>query len=569
METKDSMEKEIKKLIEEALQSLGISESNFVVEHPEDFSHGDYSTNVAMVCAKVLKQNPKELAEKIVIKLNSLPRQDLGEIEKIEVAGVGFINFHLSSSYYFSSIKNILELGEDYGKSQIYKGKKILVEHSSPNLFKPFHIGHVMNNSIGESITRLARFSGAEVVEVSYPSDVSYGIGKAVWAFMEGGIDKLDELKTEGEKLNYLGECYFEGTKALEENPELESRMREITKLIYDKVESTPEYQAYHIGREINLDYFKKMAKKLGSKFDDFIFESEAGKEGERLVRANIGNIFEESEGAVVYKGEQDGLHTRVFINKEGYPTYEAKDIGLLSLKFLRYNPDLSIFVTDHEQKEYFKVVVTAAGKINKSWQDKTIHRTHGRMSFKGQKMSSRLGGVPIASDLLEAISEEIREKSKEISDENVEMIAISALKFTILKSMAGKNINFDPETSLSFEGDSGPYLQYSTVRAKSILEKAQTVSLEFNQKENIIEVEKYLDRFEEIVSRCISLWEPHHLVDYLLDLAQSFNSWYAKVKVIDETNKEMSYNLAIVKAFHATMQNGLYLLGIEAPKKM
>ncbi len=559
----------LKELIKDALKNLNIEVESISLEHPGDLSMGDYSTNVAMALAKTAKVNPKELAEKIVAELLPLVQGEVGRgyIPKVESKN-GFINFYLSPNYYFDKVKQILEEGEDYGRSEIHKGKKILVEHSSPNLFKPFHIGHVMNNTIGESINRLARFSGADVTTISYPSDVSLGIGKAVWAFMEDGVEKLNEFKTEEEKLNYLGNCYVVGTKAMEENPSLEPRIREITKIIYEHTPS-PEYDAYQIGKEINLSYFKGMTKHLGSNFDNFIFESEAGKEGEKLVRENTGSIFEKSDGAVVYKGEQDGLHTRVFINKEGYPTYEAKDVGLLSLKFSRYNPDLSIFVTDHEQSEYFKVVVTAAGKINPIWKEKTVHRTHGRMSFKGQKMSSRLGGVPIASTLLDAVAEEVKEKSPESSKEVQDMIAISALKFTILKSMAGKNINFDPDTSLSFEGDSGPYLQYSTVRSGSVLEKGHVSMEDCNQSETITDVEKYLDRFPEVVEQCISLWEPHHMVGYLLDLAQAFNSWYAKVKIIDAENKDMPYNLAITRAFQITMKNGLYLLGIETPEKM
>jgi arginyl-tRNA synthetase len=562
------IQNKLKELIKDALKNLDITAEQILLEHPGDLAMGDYSTNVAMALAKNAKINPKELAEKIVEELNAL-RQAQGESQITEIQSKnGFINFYLSPNYYFNKTKQILEEGENYGRSEIHKGKKILVEHSSPNLFKPFHIGHVMNNTIGESINRLARFSGAEVETISYPSDVSLGIGKAVWAFMDGGVEKLNEFKTEEEKLNYLGNCYVVGTKAMEEDQSLEPRMREITKIIYEHIDS-PEYEAYKIGKEINLSYFKNITKSLGSNFDDFIYESEAGKEGEKIVRENTGSIFEKSDGAIIYKGEQDGLHTRVFINKEGYPTYEAKDVGLLSLKFSRYNPDLSIFITDHEQSEYFKVVVTAAGKINSIWKEKTIHRTHGRMSFKGQKMSSRLGGVPIASTLIQAVAEEVKEKSPESSEEIQNMIAISALKFTILKSMAGKNINFDPETSLSFEGDSGPYLQYSTVRSGSVLEKGHVSMEDCNQPETITDVEKYLDRFPEVAEQCISLWEPHHMVGYLLDLAQSFNSWYARVKIIDSENKDMPYNLAITRAFQITMKNGLYLLGIETPEKM
>ncbi len=555
----------IKSIIISALQVLNIEVDNITLEHPSDLKMGDYSCNVSMVLAKKLGQNPKELSEKIVAELN---KNKITEIDKVEVAGPGFINFYLSSEYFFNELKNILSQGENWGRVDTHKGKEILTEHTSINLFKPFHIGHLMNNAIGESITRFARFSGAEVTAISYPSDVSLGIGKAIYIMLLDGMDKLNSLDTLGEKLTYIGECYARGTRAMEEDSSIEPRIREITKMIYDHIQG-PELDAYEIGKEINLSYFKTMSDKLGSKFDAYIFESEAGKEGKRLVVENVGKVFEESDGATIYKGEQDGLHTRVFINKEGYPTYEAKDVGLMFLKFSRYNPDISIFITDHEQSEYFKVVVHAAGKINKTWQDKTVHRTHGRMSFKGQKMSSRLGGVPIASTLLDAVTEEVTEKAKDLSEQTKEMISVAALKFAILKSMAGKNINFDPETSLSFEGDSGPYLQYSAVRSNSVLEKVPNASFEFGPKENITDIEKHLVRFPEVVEKCISLWEPHHLVAYLLELSQAFNSWYGRVRVIDEANPEMQYNLAIVKAFNTTLKNGLYLLGIETPEKM
>ena len=238
------MQEKIKNLINEALKNLSIEVESISLEHPGDLLMGDYSTNVAMALAKVAKSNPKELAEKIAEEINkNLPE----EILKVEAKN-GFINFYLAPSFFHAELKRILDLGDEYGKSEIHKGKKILVEHSSPNLFKPFHIGHVMNNTIGESINRLAHFSGADVSTISYPSDVSLGIGKAVWAFMQDGVEKLNEFKTEQEKLNYLGECYVKGTKAMEENPELEPRMREITKIIYEHIPS-PEYDAYQIGK--------------------------------------------------------------------------------------------------------------------------------------------------------------------------------------------------------------------------------------------------------------------------------------------------------------------------------
>lgn len=569
------MREELEHAIKDALKDLGIEAGAIVLEHPAELAHGDYSTSAALSHAKSTGMNPRALAEKIVAEFEkNMP----AGIEKIEIAGPGFINFHFSKEYFAQTVARIAAEPEVWGKSSVHVGKKILVEHSSPNLFKPFHIGHVMNNAIGEAITRLARFSGASVTEVSYPSDISLGIGKAVWIILkEGGVEKVHSFASDLEALAYLGDCYVRGTKAYEDDPEAAKEIKAITAQLYEHDGASDAYKTYEAGKAINLDYFKKITARLGSQFDAFIFESEAGEAGAKIVRDNTPAVFKQSDGAYIYEGEQDGLHTRVFINKEGYPTYEAKDVGLMSIKFARYSPDISIFITDHEQTEYFKVVAAAAGKVNPVWQDKTVHRTHGRMSFKGQKMSSRLGGVPLAQTLVDTLFEEVSERSERLSSETdratIDAIAVAALKFAILRVMAGKNINFDPDTSLSFEGDSGPYLLYTAVRAKSVLEKAKTESIASSatlpENWNPTDVEKLIAKFPDVVTRSIEEWAPHHTVGYLLDLAQAFNSWYGNTKIADASDPASAYKLGLTEAFLATMKQGLYLLGMEMPEKM
>jgi arginyl-tRNA synthetase len=572
--------------IRKALQNLGISAGVISLEHPSDLNNGDYSTNVAMAYAKQSGTNPRVLAEQIKTELEKeLPK----EIEKVEVAGAGFINFYLSREFFADSIKEILQQGGDWGKSKKYNNKKILVEHSSPNLFKPFHIGHVMNNTIGESISRLAKFSGAHVEVTSFPSDISLGIGKAVWILLKdngtNGVQRLRKIGPSTEVLEYLGDCYVRGTVAYDESEQNALEIRKITKQLYEKDNHSEAFKVYEEAKERNLAYFKAITSLLGTDFQEssFIYESEAGEEGVKIIKDNTPSVFTQSQGAYIYEGEQDGLHTRVFINKEGYPTYEAKDIGLIYLKFKRYNPDLSIFITDHEQIDHFRVVLAAASKINhdwKNWVDKSIHRTHGRMTFKGQKMSSRLGGVPIAQTLLDSLREEVSLKAPDLEKgakhSPVDNIAIASLKFSILRAMAGKNINFDPETSLSFEGDSGPYLQYSAVRSNSILEKSGfsindlLIGTTIPDSLETTILEKHLIHFPEIVERSIEEWAPHYVVTYLLNIAQAFNSWYGNTKIIDTSNHlVMQYRLAMTKAFHQTMKNGLWLLGIETPEKM
>jgi arginyl-tRNA synthetase len=569
--TGDNIKAKIKNLVNTAFLELGLAPVDFAVEHPGIMAHGDYATNVAMVLAKQAGINPKVLAEQIVEILN---KNKIDEIESISVAGAGFINFKLTPQYFNSVLQNIVSGKPVYEFANLYAGKNILVEHSSPNLFKPFHIGHVMNNTIGEAITRLARASGASVNVISYPSDVSLGIAKAVYVVLSDGIDKLNSFKTDYEKLAYLGECYVRGTKAYDDEDGVQQKVREIVKCLYDHIDG-PELDAYELGKQINLEYFKNTVARLGTKFDAYIFESEAGVEGKQIVTDNTPNIFTQSDGATIYEGEREGLHTRVFINSEGFPTYEAKDVGLMSLKFKRYNPDLSIFITDHEQTNYFAVVSTAAGKINPIWQNKTVHRTHGRMSFKGQKMSSRLGGVPLAVDLLNTVTDEVVEKAPDLATNGgADQIAISAIKFSILRAKAGSNINFDPDTSLSFEGDSGPYLQYTAVRAGSLLQKAADLNLlpnanMFSEGYVTTDVEKYLNMFDEVVAQSINEWAPHYLATYLLELAHSFNTWYAGTKIVDVENLNAPQQLAIVLAVRKTLIQGLNILGIETPDKM
>lgn len=561
------MQEKIKNLIIEALKNLDIEGADFSVEHPADLKMGDYSTNVAMVFAKNLKINPKELAIKIVeILNNNLPK----EILKIEVAGAGFINFYLSPEFFANSIKEILNTKENFGKVDSLKGKKVLVEHSSPNLFKPFHIGHMMNNTIGESLVQIMKSSGADVETMSFPSDISLGVAKAVFIVLEKfGADFTPS------DITVLGDAYVEGTKRFADDESIHSRVKEIADNLYAGFDS-PELKVYEVCKKFNIEYFEAITKRLGSHFDSYIYESEAGIAGKEIVQKNTPSVFTESEGAIVYIPDESkkNLNTAVFINSQGNPTYEAKDLGLLKLKFDRVNPDISIFITDTEQIPHFNVVLDSAEKINPEWMKKSIHVPHGRMSFKGQKMSSRLGGVPLATEMIDQVLGEVSERTKDrVADirENAEAVSIGAIKFTILRTKPGQNINFDPDESLSFEGDSGPYLQYTHARIQSLIEKGVGLGLSPNYTSNeVFDIEKILYRFPEIVERAITEYAPQYIVTYITEVAHSFNSFYGDNKIIDETDKQSSeHRLALARVTQIIIKNGLHLLGIQAPERM
>jgi arginyl-tRNA synthetase len=322
----------------------------------------------------------------------------------------------------------------------------------------------------------------------------------------------------------------------------------------------------------------------LGTKFDKFIFESEMASIGLDVVKQNIGKVFELSDGATVFKGEEYGLHTRVFINSHGIPTYEAKDLGLNITKFKNY-PDAieSIIITASEQNDYFRVIKKVLLLIDETNGNKTKHIGHGMMRFAEGKMSSRTGNVVTADALIEDIKELVKDKikdrklSKEDVDDIADIVAVGAIKYTILRSAVGSNIVFDSTSSISFEGDSGPYLQYSAVRAQSIIEKAKEEKIDLSgvSLENIptpstvYPLEKMLVKFEEIVSRSRADLAPQTVANYLVALAGLFNSFYASQVIVDKNNPLSLYYVALTKAFLITMTNGLALLGIRVPRRM
>ncbi len=563
------MHKAIEEGIKKALQELGLPEATFSLEHPKELSHGDYMTNVALLVGKQIGKNPVELAGTIT---ELLQQKNSNGVEKIEVAGPGFINFTLKREVF---IKGLVDAQDpEWGNTEVYKGKKILVEHSSPNLFKPFHIGHLMNNTIGEALYRLAKSSGATAVPISFPSDISLGVAKAVFILLEKyGEDFVPS------DVGVLGDAYVEGVNRYKEAEEQQPcgsivyRVKEIADNLYAQKDS-PEWRMFERCKVFNIKYFEQVVKNLGSEFDSYIYESEAGVEGKNLVLENIPKVFEYGDGgAVIYIPEGNRLHTSVFINGQGNPTYEAKDIGLLDLKFKKYNPDISLFVTDHEQISHFLVVLDAAKKINQEWFEKSIHRYHGRLSFKGQRTASRLGGVPLVTDIMSSLMGEVSEKNPDINLGTAHMVAIASIKFSILRSKAGMNIDFDPETSLSFEGDSGPYLQYTAVRAGALLEKGKALGISpsvENPASGTETLERLIPRFIEVCAEAQKGWAPHYVVSYLLELAQAFNSWYGQGKIIDgEDVSGTAYRLSVVAAARQSIINGLWVLGIETPEKM
>ena len=557
--------RDIKDALKHILDGIGVSIQDLAIEHPTELTHGDYATGVALQYAKQAGMKPRELAEKIVESLGSIE-----SVSKIDIAGPGFINFYLSPDAIFKTIEEARTVGK-WGANRNEEGKKTIVEYTDPNPFKEFHIGHLVTNAIGESISRLFVYAGAEVKRANYQGDVGRHVARAIWGLLQS--------KESPEDVQALGRAYAAGAAADTDGSVAKSEITAINKKVYDRSDERIN-DLYDRGRKTSLEHFEHLYAILGTKFDFYFFESEAGPYGKEVVQSHLKNgVFKESEGAVVYGGEKKGLHTRVFLNSEGLPTYEAKELGLSKMKYEKFPYEKSVIVTGNEINEYFKVLFAAMQEVFPELAEKTTHVSHGMMRLEEGKMSSRTGNVITGESLLADLSEAARARATESRAENpeklAEQVAVAAIKYQILRQATGKDIIFNREQALSLEGDSGPYLQYAHARAHQVVEKAkeQNITSIYGREavpymEPRDTVARLLIRFPDIVARAAENLEPQLIANYLVGFAGAFNSWYAQEHILDGTSAA-EHKVALVDAARVTLKNGLWLLGIPAPERM
>lgn len=580
--------------IKEVLVELGVQNPKVELSYPEKLSFGEFTTNIAFTAMRGFAaffethvgdivwlakfgsiKTPHDFAEKIV---SMLKEKNIPMVTQIEVAGPGFINISLNREYYTLTLKEIISQGEKFGNGGFFSGKKIMVEYTQPNPFKPFHIGHLMSNAVGESISRIIESQGANVVRANYQGDVGPHVAKAIYGMMKKG--KPEASLSVAKQAEFIGECYSFANNEYESDENIKKEIDQINKKVYEKSD-TEINELYDFGRKVTLSAFEEIYTILGTKFDRSFFESETAVLGMKILEEGLEKgVFEKSDGAIVFHGEKfdPKLHTRVFVNSQGLPTYETKELGLTKMKFDLENPDLSVTETAVEQQEVLKVVSKAVEILFPEYAGRIKHITHGMMRFESGKMSSRKGNVitgeSLIQDSIDVVSEIMKDRNmtqdelKEISS----IVAVSAIKFSILRQAIGGDIIFDFEKSISFEGDSGPYLLYSVTRANSAIEKARKeniVSSRENPKNELSELEQTIGRFPSVVARAGEEYAPHHIVVYLLTLASAFNSFYANNPIAQKENESSPYNLALTEAFVQVMKNGLHLIGVKVPSKM
>ncbi len=549
--------------VQAACQELFNVEVKIELTRPDE-QFGDFATNAALQLAKKVGKDPRTVAESLALIL----RDKLSdEVVDIMVAGPGFLNIKLSDQ--------ALVTLADEKQRQTMTGQKVIVEYSDPNPFKPLHAGHLYTTLVGDMIARLVENAGAETIRINYGGDVGLHAGKCMWAIIKqlGGElpAKLHEV-SEAERPAWLGARYVEGNSAYEDDEAAKQEIVAVNKRVYqlhaESDKDSPFAQIYWTCRQWSYDYFAELYKQLQvMSFDRYIPESEVTQLGIQTVQEQLKKgVFEESEGAVIFDGEKIGLHKRVFINSEGLPTYETKDVGLSLTKWQDYRFDESIIITANEQAQYMQVVIAAIKQFASEPAERTRHLTHGVVKLQGGvKMSSRKGNVVTALEILEAA----REAGLETGTSPNESTILAAVKYAFAKSRVGGDIIYDPKESIALEGNSGPYLQYAHARARSIMAKAgeqKDISIKDLQPDERSLLRK-MSEFVEVVEKATTELMPHHICTYLYELAQAFNRFYEKNRVINDPRQDV--RLQLVASYADTLKKGLQLLGIHAPDSM
>lgn len=606
--------------------TLGLDE--VAIEKPADPSHGDFSTNIAMQKAKELGKNPRELADEYLSKINA---DGLFEsyLDKAEIAGPGFINFYLNKS---AIIGELEELNTSESKVlPVLLGKKIMFEYAHPNPFKSFHIGHLRNIILGESLIRILEALGADIVRVNYQGDVGMHIAKTIWA-MTKNVERVtlkgerllasfprkresidSEVEPEvGESSSYekaklLGEMYAEGATAFEEDEKAEKEIKNINFAIYTIqqnkfLDKHPDWQPmkkysdflddtavnldqieelYELGKSWSLEEFHRLYKRLGSTFEREYMESETLYLSDLKVKeAKERGILKESEGALIFDGEEYGLETRVFLNSLGLPTYEGKELGLAELQFGDYpDVDLNIHNVAVEQKSFFAVTFKTEELLDEKFKGKQYHNAYEFVGLKSGKMSSRKGKVVLAEDILNEAKDKLREMTMDknkLDEETIEKIALAAVKYSFLNISPFKYLAFDIEESLNFEGDSGVYLLYTFSRGQKLIRDYQTSLPEGDLNFSLLNSEfeekliKHLTMFESAIIDSGKGLAPNLLTNYLFNLAQLFNQFYKNLPILNEKDEDLrEARLILTNLTTKVLKKGLYLLGIETVEHM
>lgn len=566
------MKKGVVNLLKHSLNNLKVEikeeEIISLLEIPPSLDLGDYAFPCFTLAAK-MKRSPADIAIELRSEMKSYSEE---EFEDIQTNGA-YINFFLNKKNFAKRIiTEVLSKKENFGKTDLGKGQKTMIEFLSPNTNKPLHFGHLRNISIGESISRISEFNGEKVIRVNLNNDRGIHICKSMAAYSMYGKNK----KPEKEKPDhFVGKFYVMFNEKSKKNKKLEL---ESHRVLQKWEQGDKEILA--LWTKMNRWAFeghKKTLEKFGIDFDQEYYESKIYKKGKEIIlKGTEDKIFEKKEDGSISVNLGEQLGEKVLLRMDGTSVYITQDIYLAKLKLEEFNLTKSIYVVGNEQEYHFNVLFEILKRL-KFDTSKLKHLSHGLVNLPEGRLKSREGTKVDADDIIEKVQDLVkkelisREKlSKKELEERSLKIALSAIKHMLLRVDAKKNMFFNPKEAIKFEGDTGAYLLYSYARANSILKKAKSKKNKpsnFNLMKEEGELVKKISNFSEIVIKSYENMNPSLIANYACQLAQSFNEFYQFCPVVGSDNEE--FRISLVKAFSYVMKNSLSLLGIEAIERM
>lgn len=532
---------------------------------------GDYQTNFAMAASKSFGKPPRVIAENIV---SALPKNNV--IEKLEVAGPGFINIFINRTYLAEIVK--LSPGIKWNFSHVDTAGDVVIDYSSPNIAKPMHAGHLRTTIIGDSIKRIMRYIGYNVIADNHLGDWGTQFGKLIVAYKRW----LDEENFKKDPISELERIYIKFGKEAEDDTTLDDLARAELKKVQDGDSGNLDLWKQFV--EITLNECKRIYKYLDIDFDTYYGESFYHNMMPGVVEELVKKeIAVESDGAlVVFFDETENLHPFIIRKKDGAYLYSTSDLATAKFKYDNYSVNKAVYVTDDRQETHFKQVFRTAQRIG--WNMEFVHVTFGIMSFNGVILSTREGNTVKLNDLFaEAESRAfaiVTEKNPDIPEDERKKIAkavgIGALKYSDLSQNRTSAIDFRWDKALSFEGNTAPYLQYSYARIQSIKRKAAETGIKLDHSAKIVletEIEKQIGssivRFPECVQKAAEYYKPNFIADHIYDLAQKFSSFYNSTPVLKAENELVQSRLLLSESVAHTIKTGLNLLGIEVVERM
>lgn len=552
--------------------NLTKSEAEALIEKPKDKSHGDFSFPT-FTLSKPEKKSPQIIAKELADKI-----KPVSPIKKIEPVGA-YINFYIDESAYAEEVfKEINEKGSNYGKPQSIKSEKVMIEFCQANTHKPFHIGHFRNMCLGDSLVRLWRFIGHNVIAANYPGDVGAHVAKCLWGLKKFHADEIPPEKHRGE---WLGMIYAEANSKLEEAPEHKEEVSEILQKLENGEQKMTKL--WNETRQWCIDELNEIYDEMNVHFDVFFFESEVEKPGKLIVQELLKKgIAKESDGAIIIDLEPYKLGVFVILKSDGTSLYSTKDLALAKQKFEAFGIERNIYVVGSEQKFYFKQLFKTLELMGFKHARDCFHLSYELVMLPEGKMSSREGNIvtfrAVYGEVLSKALKEVQKRHPDWEDDKKKLtaknISLAAMKFAILDQDNNKTIVFNIEKSLEFEGETGPYIQYVIARINSILRKhdgkiPHNPDLSAFKEESEFVLIKMLGDYPEITSSAAYEYRPMKLSKYLIELSQSFNDFYNKCPVLMAGQKEKIARLALIDKTKQVLSSGLELLGIPVLEEM